>query len=324
MKVLVITNMYPTADRPHFGIFVEQQVAGLRAAGLNMVVEQVAGVRGRADYLLGRRRVRRRVQRERPDVVHVHFGYTGLAAMGHGPPVVLTLHGTDVHGAGHSSVRRRIGSAITRRMAARADRVIVQSEAMKLQLPAAIANRVDVIPNGIDEELFRPIPIEEARVRLGLPMAELVLLFVDASRSANKRLDLAEATVAELRRQGRSARLLVAQQVRPEEMPWYYAAANALLLTSDHEGSPMCVKEALACGRPVVSVSVGDVAKVLDTPSRGVIAARDPVALARAAAGLADMGPGAGSLLPAWLRSAEICARVAAVYDSASSAGRVQ
>jgi len=41
-------------------------------------------------------------------------------------------------------------------------------------------------------------------------------------------------------------------------------ASNVLLLTSLHEGSPTVVKEALACGLPVVSVDVGDVAERIE------------------------------------------------------------
>ncbi|KPN29185.1 glycosyltransferase, family [Halolamina pelagica] len=48
------------------------------------------------------------------------------------------------------------------------------------------------------------------------------------------------------------------------EMPTYLNAADALLLTSNHEGSPNAVKEALACNLPVVATDVGDVRTRLD------------------------------------------------------------
>jgi glycosyltransferase involved in cell wall biosynthesis len=47
-------------------------------------------------------------------------------------------------------------------------------------------------------------------------------------------------------------------------MPWYYSAADAMILCSDSEGSPTAVKEALACNLPVVSTDVGDVAEIVD------------------------------------------------------------
>jgi glycosyltransferase involved in cell wall biosynthesis len=65
-------------------------------------------------------------------------------------------------------------------------------------------------------------------------------------------------------------------------MPLYYAAADALLLTSESEGSPNSVKEALACELPVVSVEVGDVRERIEGAPSCAVVARDPDAIARA------------------------------------------
>src|SRR5215470_17233514 len=47
--------------------------------------------------------------------------------------------------------------------------------------------------------------------------------------------------------------------VEKREMPWYYGAADAIILRSDWEGSPTSVKEALACNLPVGATDVGDI-----------------------------------------------------------------
>ena len=63
---------------------------------------------------------------------------------------------------------------------------------------------------------------------------------------------------------GLAVELLTVSKVPNTEMPWYYSAADAMILCSDSEGSPTAVKEALACNLPVVSVDVGDVAEIVE------------------------------------------------------------
>src|SRR5262249_19591459 len=100
-----------------------------------------------------------------------------------------------------------------------------------------------------------------------------------------KRLELARAAMARLP----GVELEVASRVPFDEMPLVYASADVVVLQSHNEGSPNCVREALACGRPVVSVDVGDVRELLDGLTNCAVVAPDPDALAGAlAAAIAD------------------------------------
>ena len=63
--------------------------------------------------------------------------------------------------------------------------------------------------------------------------------------------------------------------------PSALSACDCLLVTSDKEGSPNIVREAIACGVPVVSVRVGDVPElILRDPSVGSIVERSPESIA--------------------------------------------
>jgi glycosyltransferase involved in cell wall biosynthesis len=87
------------------------------------------------------------------------------------------------------------------------------------------------------------------------------VLFASGNGDPVKRPWLASAAVAKINREGRKVELHFLSGVQNSEVPAWLNAGDVLLLTSLHEGSPTVVKEALACGLPVVSVDVGDVAE---------------------------------------------------------------
>ena len=93
------------------------------------------------------------------------------------------------------------------------------------------------------------------------------------------------SAVEEARRWAPSVRLEVLDgSVEPARVPTLMNAANCLLVTSDAEGSPTVVQEALATNLPVVSVDVGDIAERLEGVACSRVARRDPQALGRALA----------------------------------------
>ena len=323
MRVLVVTNMYPTATRPYFGIFVERQVAALRRAGADIVVEVIAGDRGEHDYFFARPRILRAIREHAPALIHCHYGYTPLAAAFTGVPYIVTLCGDDLNGAsngrGGTTLKTRAGIPVTQLLALGARRVIVKSEAMRRRLWPTAQRKSVVLPNGVDTSLFRPGSRGEARRRLGLPGDALVLGFVNSIGQPTKRLDLAQATRDALARRGRAVHLLVAEQVPPADMPTYYHAADCLLMTSDREGAPNCVKEAMAAGTPVVAVPVGDIPELIERPAQGRIVPRDPERLADAVESLGAAPDTRPSLLPERFGDAAIADQLMALYADAVS-----
>ena len=142
-----------------------------------------------------------------------------------------------------------------------------------------------ILPSGVDTDVFHPRPRAEARAELGWAAADRVVLFNGSRRAKNKRLDLAEAAAAVAARLVPGTRLEVLDGAIPAgHIATYMNAADCLLMTSDHEGSPNVVKEALACDLPVVSVDVGDVRERIAGVTPGGIAGRDPERLGAALA----------------------------------------
>ena len=154
--------------------------------------------------------------------------------------------------------------------------MIVTSEDHKQRLGYADAR---IIPCGVDFELFAPRPQAEARAALGWDPARKVVLWVGDPRP-EKRVDLAYATLEVLQGRRNDVDLHVVSKVPHESIPTYMNAGDVLLLTSDHEGSPVVIKEAMACNLPIVSTAVGDVPQVLAGVEGCYLATQLPLDLA--------------------------------------------
>ena len=159
-------------------------------------------------------------------------------------------------------------------------------------------------------------------------MTDKIVLFNAGHSPRIKRLDLAEAALAEANQiAGAPAiRMVVLDgQIDPNGIPFYLNAADCLLVTSDWEGSPYIVKEALCCNLPIVSVDVGDVAERVEgiTPSR--IVARNARALGTALLEVAMLGCRSnGHLAAAELSEERVAERVRNIYDRVLAAGQAE
>ena len=302
LRVLTITNLYPTRDSPAYGSFIASQVESLRTAGVQIDVEFIDGRRSKWEYLRALPRIRRRVRGGGYDLAHAHYGYSGVyPLLFHEIPVVVSFLGDDVI-MGHerlSAFKRRVRDYVVMR----ADAIIVKSEEMKEVLARGPGGRghrdhrrdrppVLVVPNGVDLESFAPRDRLECRRRLGYDPARRYVLFPYDPARTQKGYGLATAAMEIVRRSVPAAEIRVASGEPPETMPYHYNAADLLLHTSVWEGSPNAVKEALACDLPVVAVPSGDVAERLARARGCALVERSPEAVAAAIlAVLADPDP---------------------------------
>lgn len=253
MKVLVVTNMYPRPEAPSHGVFVGDQVESLRRLGVDVDVLFMNGRANKLNYLWAYPRLWRQLRKQRYDVIHAHYVFSGLVARGQmGTPVVLTHHGPEVF----MTWEKHVCHAATPWF----DKVIVVSPEMKERLGY---EKAIVIPCGVSFERFSPMPKEEARARLGLPQDKKLVLWAGEPFRPEKRWDIVEEAMNRLKADDPDVDLLLAAGRPHDDIPVYMNAADVLLLVSDAEGSPMVVKEAMACNVPVVSTPTGDVAHVI-------------------------------------------------------------
>lgn len=231
-----------------------------------------------------RARFKRMLRTERPDVVHCHYGSVSalFTVLSSAVPVVVNFHGSDLNCTPNDGVLRDLLGRIFSQMAAFFSAgIICVSEPLRDRLWWR-QDEAAVLPLGVDPERFRPMDREKCREQLGWKADERVVLF-NANNPGVKRLDLAQATIALAHQQGVALRLEVLEgNVDPDHVPLLMNAADALLLCSDREGSPTMVKEAMACGLPVVSSDVGDVKMRTKGVTPGAVVKQDPAQLAAA------------------------------------------
>jgi teichuronic acid biosynthesis glycosyltransferase TuaC len=278
MRVLMITSVWPTPAHPERAPFIVRQVESLRARGVEVDVLHVDGGGRPGNYARRWREVRALTAARSFDLVHAQWGQSALVALPRRAPLVVTFRGSDLEGIAGHPVAGGILRWMSRLAARQADQVVVVSASLARHIPF---RHCHVIPSGLDLELFRPMPQADARATLGLHPSRRYVLFAASPANPVKRHELAAAAVASL--QAPDVELLVATGVRPAEMPIYMSACDLLLLTSQHEGSPNVVKEALACNLPVVAVDVGDVRTRISEVEGCVVCADDGVGTVAAA-----------------------------------------
>lgn len=285
----------------------------------------------------------RAVAEHRPDVVLGCWAYPdGWAAVrlarGAGLPVAIKVHGSDLLTVRDGSVRfRRTAGALCA-----ADAVIAVSDDLARRAAAmgVGADRLHVVRNGVDRALFAPGDQAEARRRLGLAIADPLVLFVGnlvevkgpdrlidamalvARSHPNARCALvgagpmAEAIVDRARLAGLGDRVRLHGSRPLDELPLWYRAADCLVLSSRSEGIPNVLLEATACGTPWIASGVGGVPELASAGT--VVHPQSIPHLADAIAERLRIGP-AGRMAsevdrvaPSWRRSAETLAAVLA------------
>lgn len=134
--------------------------------------------------------------------------------------------------------------------------------------------RIEVIPNGLDTEMFRPWDREIARSIFNLDQDETVILFgsVGATSDPRKGFDLLTAALDQLQDISDNHRLVIFGASEPadgddlshpttytgylndeQSLALLYAAADVMVVPSRYEGFGQTVSEAMACGTPVVA-----------------------------------------------------------------------
>jgi teichuronic acid biosynthesis glycosyltransferase TuaC len=268
MRIIAVSNIYPSRQNPTSGTFVEQQIKGLREIGVEVDLFYVdRAEKGMTAYFGLGSKVCNRVKEIKPDLVHVFYGGVMADQVTRASldvPTVVSFCGSDLLGQQFSGFVRHLlgqyGVLASWNAAKRSHGIIVKSQNLVNALPPSVdRTKVEIIPNGIDFNRFKPLDSDACRLELGWKKNSFHVLFAYNTGDRVKRPALARNAVDKVQQLGIPAELHILRDVPHHKVPIWLNASDTLLLTSSHEGSPNIIKEALACDRPIVSVDVGDV-----------------------------------------------------------------
>lgn len=260
MKILVVCRWHGD----HAAAFIMEQVNALRSLGhdVQYVTAKKGGIRGYIELYSNLKKAIREVQ---PDIVHAHYGICGfIANLQRQVPVVVTYPGSDIN-----NNKIRPISVLTMRLS-KYNLFMSKRQIAKVQRYAKPKN-TEILRYGILSDLFVEQDKAEARKKMGLEPDKKYVLFSSKFTRLGKDPDLAKAVVAltnermkELGNEREIVLLPLTGGYTKEEMVSLMNAVDAAIVTSKSEGSPQFTKEVMACGTPIVSVDVGDVAEQVE------------------------------------------------------------
>ncbi len=268
MKVLIVCSWRHWAEHTEYmAPFIYEQRNAVRTLDALIDFETCFVYNGGAKaYVRALRALLKHVRTYKPDIIHAHYGLCGVVAIlanwlsGGKCKVITTYHGSDIN----SPKVRKISNFALRHSAWN---IFVSRPLMNIAMGTkSQESRVktlnySVVPCGTDTTLFKPIDKQEARKHFGWSEDGICILFSKSfTDDSVKNYPLAQQAVDMIP----NAKLIELYGYSREEVALLMNASDLGLMTSFTEGSPQFVKEALACGCPIVSTDVGDVGDVIE------------------------------------------------------------
>ena len=244
MKILIVASF----NKGFFAPFILEQSEALEKMGQTVHFFGIQG-HGIWGYVRNYKGLKRIIQDYKPDVIHAHYGLSGLlATLQRRVPVVTTFHGSDINNPKvlpFSKIAMRL-SAFT---------IFVSQKNVDIARPT---KKFALLPCGVNSDNFSMMSKHDARLQLHLDATKTYVLFAGSFSNSVKNPELAQKAIALLK----NVELIELKGYSREEVNYLMHAVDVALMTSHTEGSPQFVKEVMACGCPLVSVDVGDVKEV--------------------------------------------------------------
>jgi len=251
MKVLIVSSTNSGQVSP----FVSEQVESVKKLGVEFEFYNVEG-HGSLGYLENVIPLRKKIKAFRPYLIHAHYGLSGmLTLLSKGRiPLITTFHGNDINSI-HPLKKLKFNwnKALSRIVHLMSNHSIFVTQEIADKIDAN-TSKTDVIPCQVNMDTFYPIDKSIARETLKMPLSKRFVLFSSSFKTPIKNYPLAKRACSHFD----NLELIELSGYSRQEVNLLLNACDMALLTSYNEGSNQFIKEAMACGCPIVSTKVGD------------------------------------------------------------------
>lgn len=255
MRVLIVCS----GNVPNFIFkiqqsFIYEQIETVKKNfGINYDTYFIKG-KGILGYLKNLPDIKKKIKDFSPDIIHAHFGLSGLiCCIQRSVPVVITFHGSDIN-----NIVPFLFSKIAILLSY--NNIFVST---KLAKKAKSKSNFTILSCGVDLNIFKEVGKDDAKQAMQISPAKKNILFSSSFCYRNKNYELAKSAINILSSESMDVNLIELKGYNRQEVNVLMNAVDCLLVTSFKESGPLVVKEAMACGCPVVSVDVGDVFEII-------------------------------------------------------------
>ena len=267
----MITSEWPGKSSPNDVPFLGEFFKHINSIGVTTEIYKISN-RSFLNWVKDLLRIKKILSDTNFDIIHTHWGYNFIYSFCFSYPQVITFHGSDLNIPKTWTVRNIIIHLLSRLATIFSNyNIFVSGDLSKFNKNKPLKS--SVVPMGVNLEKFFPDDKIECRKKLKLPLNKNLILFGGNTTQPVKRYYLAKKAFKNL---DDNYHLINLNYNSYEFMPLYINASDMLLMTSSSEGSPMMIKEAIACDIPVVSTNVGDVRKIISGLNNCYILSQNP------------------------------------------------